>query len=115
VAGIGQSKSSVAFADLVLQPHLDPQMEWLSARYDSPRGLVALRWDHDDSSFRLVLEIPPGKPARLSLPGPLRPSEVMVDGKPAGEHRWAEVLSQSEDSMTLSLEPGRWEVSAPKR
>ncbi|HTV10433.1 MAG TPA: family 78 glycoside hydrolase catalytic domain [Acidimicrobiales bacterium] len=115
VAGISQAEGSVAYTDLVLQPHLDPQMAWLSARYESPRGLVALRWDHDEDAFRLALEIPPGEPAEVRLPAPLLPARVAVDGEPVDGHPWARLVMARADAMRLSLPPGQWEISAPKR
>ena len=44
VAGIDQAPGSVAYQDLVIAPHFGPRLDWVTARYDSPRGLVQVRW-----------------------------------------------------------------------
>lgn len=116
VAGISQSEESVAYNDLVIAPHFDPAMEWVSARYDSPRGLIAVRWQRDDHAVHLDLEIPPGNPAELRLRGVADATEVLVDGEPATEHSWTRTLAAGADAtVRLGLAPGSWKVFSPIR
>ncbi len=68
-AGIDQGPGSVAYGDLVIAPQFGPRLEWVTARYDSPRGLVRVQWRRSGDGFDLELEIPPGRPAELRLPG----------------------------------------------
>ena len=111
VAGISQSEESVAYTDLVIAPHFDPAMEWVSARYDSPRGLIAVRWERGDHAVHLDLEIPPGNPAELRLRGAADATEVLVDGEAATEHSWTRALAAGPDAtVRLALAPGSWKV-----
>ena len=68
-AGIDQAPGSVAYGDLVIAPQFGPRLEWVTARYDSPRGLVRVQWRRSGDGVDLELEIPPGRPAELRLPG----------------------------------------------
>src|SRR6201996_7530218 len=68
-AGIDQGPGSVAYGDLVIAPQFGPRLEWVTARYDSPRGLIRVQWRRSGDGVDLELEIPPGRPAELRLPG----------------------------------------------
>ena len=116
VAGISQPEESVAYTDLVIAPHFDPAMEWVSARYDSPRGLIAVRWERDGHAAQLDVEIPPGNPAEVCLRGATDATEVLVDGEAATQHPWTRALAAGPDAaIRLALAPGSWKVSFPVR
>lgn len=70
VAGIDQTPESVAFAHLHLAPHFDRRLDHVSARYESPRGLVRVAWSRDDDDPDVVdveVEVPPGATARAAF------------------------------------------------
>ncbi|MBB5139565.1 alpha-L-rhamnosidase [Thermocatellispora tengchongensis] len=68
VAGIDQAPGSVAFRDLVIAPVPGGRLTSASARYESPRGLIATAWELKDGAFSLDVTIPPGARAVVRLP-----------------------------------------------
>jgi alpha-L-rhamnosidase len=109
VAGIDQSPGSVAYSDLVIAPQFGPRLEWVTARYDSPRGVVQLRWRHSPEAVEIELEVPPGRPAELRLPASVA-GQITVDGMPVEDHPWARLLDRVEGVARVSLFPGSWSV-----
>ncbi|HEX4256237.1 MAG TPA: alpha-L-rhamnosidase C-terminal domain-containing protein, partial [Streptosporangiaceae bacterium] len=104
-AGIDQAPGSVAYADLVIAPHFGSRLDWVTARYDSPRGLVRVRWRRSAEGVDIELEIPPGRPAELRLPASAA-GQIAVDGAPAEDHPRVRVL----DAARIALPPGTWSV-----
>jgi alpha-L-rhamnosidase len=109
VAGIDQAPGSVAYRDLVIAPAFGPRLEWVTARYDSPRGLVQVRWRRSEEAVEIELEIPPGRPAELRLPAGAW-SQITVDGTPAEDHPWARAADRGASGARLFLSPGSWSV-----
>jgi alpha-L-rhamnosidase len=112
VAGIGQAPGSVAYTDLVIAPHFGPRLDWVTARYDSPRGLVQVRWSRHRDGVDLEIDIPPGRPAELHLPARTA-GEITVDGVPAAEHPRATLLDAGDEGTRVGLPPGSWRVRCP--
>jgi alpha-L-rhamnosidase len=109
VAGIGQAPGSVAYSDLVIAPQFGPRLEWVTARYDSPRGLVRVQWRRSGEGADIEIEVPPGRPAELRLPASTA-GQVAIDGMPVEDHPWARLLSAGEGDARIALFPGSWSV-----
>jgi alpha-L-rhamnosidase len=108
-AGIDQAPGSVAYADLVIAPHFGPRLDWVTARYDSPRGLVQVRWSRRGDGVDLEIDIPPGRPAELRLPARTA-GEIAVDGVPVEDHAWARLLDVGAGGARVGLHPGSWSI-----
>ncbi|MEJ7840104.1 MAG: alpha-L-rhamnosidase C-terminal domain-containing protein, partial [Thermomicrobiales bacterium] len=67
VAGIGQSSESTGFEQIRIEPRIDPSLTFAEATYDSIRGRIATRWDHDGDQIRLRVEIPANCTAEVVL------------------------------------------------
>jgi alpha-L-rhamnosidase len=68
VAGIAQTKDSVAFRHLLIRPRPGGRLTWAQASYDSVRGRIATRWEIAAGELRLEVEIPPGAEATVHVP-----------------------------------------------
>jgi alpha-L-rhamnosidase len=110
VAGIDQGPESVAYRDLVIEPHFGPRLDWVTARFDSPRGLVQVRWRRQDSDIEVEVEIPPGRPAEVRLAA-TSATAIMIDGISIDEHPFAGLLSSGGGQIRFTLAPGSWKVS----
>jgi alpha-L-rhamnosidase len=75
LAGIDQAPGSVGYRDLVIRPRpfeapeeAPAEPSWAEASYESPRGRIAVRWEHEDGAFRLAATVPPGATATVHIP-----------------------------------------------
>ncbi len=107
VAGIDQAPGSVGFADIVLRPHIGPAMDWFSGRFDSPRGLIALRWERRGRDIGIEVEVPPGRPARMRLDaGTVEVREATGEVAPTAQQSPVRVVGHGERHLLLDVEPG---------
>ncbi|MGI8697392.1 MAG: family 78 glycoside hydrolase catalytic domain [Mycobacteriales bacterium] len=111
VAGIDQAPDSVAYRDLLIEPRLGPRLDWVTASFDSARGLVAVDWRRDGTGVGGQVQIPPGRPAELRLPA-TGVSDITVDGSAVDQHPSVELLSISAGKAHLRIDPGSWAVAS---
>jgi alpha-L-rhamnosidase len=110
VAGIDQAPGSLAYRDLVIEPHFDSRMDGLTARFDSPRGLIQVRWRRSDLDVDIDVEIPPGRPAEIRLVA-AGAADVTVDGAALGAHPFAREVSADAGLICFTLAPGSWHIA----
>ena len=90
----------------MIAPQFGPRLVWVTARYDSPRGLVQVRWRRQREGVDIEADIPPGRPAELRIPASTA-GDITVDGLPVGEHRWAGLLGgRSTHAPAFPFPPG---------
>lgn len=111
VAGIDQTADSVGFGALVIAPRLGERLDWVSGRYDSPRGVISVRWQRDGDGVRGDIEIPPGRHCELRLPARAT-ADVTVDGQPAADVTGVTVLGVDAGIARLQVNPGQWNVAS---
>jgi alpha-L-rhamnosidase len=68
LAGIDQSKDSIAYEKVLIQPILTNRFEYVEASYESVRGKIASAWRRIESGFEVTIELPPGVTGELVLP-----------------------------------------------
>src|SRR5699024_1082295 len=100
IIGIRQGTESAGYRDLVLEPRLDPNLEWARGGLESPRGRIESRWSRDEDAMTWTVTIPPGDPATVVVPS-ADPAMVTVDGETAT--RAAGVLSVAEQGATTRM------------
>ncbi|WP_368498049.1 family 78 glycoside hydrolase catalytic domain [Herbiconiux sp. A18JL235] len=66
-AGIRQSRNSLAFADLEMEPAVDAAVGHVAASFESPRGLIRSEWSYDGSTLEWDIELPPSCSATIVL------------------------------------------------
>jgi alpha-L-rhamnosidase len=81
------------------------------AHYDSLYGRIATSWTRDDSGFHLSVTVPPNTYARLHLHN-VNPESLSEGGQNLSRARGAKMISSTQDSTLLELEPGRYEFDA---
>jgi alpha-L-rhamnosidase len=78
-AGIRQSRHSLAFEDLDIEPALDSTVGHVAAAFESPRGLIRSEWSYDGTTLDWRVELPPACSATFTLA--VAPRErVLLDG-----------------------------------
>jgi alpha-L-rhamnosidase len=69
VAGIDQEPDSIAFERIRIAPRVGGTLTSAAATFESPRGRIASSWSIVGDVFTLLLELPPGAPTTVWLPG----------------------------------------------
>jgi alpha-L-rhamnosidase len=83
-AGIDTLPSAPGFKEIVVRPHLDPQMTSARGEYDSVYGKIVSEWKMgSDGNFALHLSVPANTTAKVFLPA-LANKHAMQDGQSVG-------------------------------
>jgi len=68
LAGIRQSDTSVAYNDIIIEPHPVGDISSAKATYHSPYGQIVSEWKKNGDEFELNVEIPPNSMATVYMP-----------------------------------------------
>src|SRR5215510_12805417 len=82
VAGIDQTRSSVAYRELLLRPLPGGRLTWARAEQQTARGHVACGWSISEGRITVTATVPPGSTAVLEVPT-ADPDGVLESGVPA--------------------------------
>lgn len=75
-----------------------PEVHWVRARYDSPRGRIESAWRRTDRRLDVEVRIPPNTTARVELPG----------GSTASIREGGRSLDRARSVRSLGREGDRW-------
>ncbi|NLT03465.1 MAG: family 78 glycoside hydrolase catalytic domain [Bacteroidales bacterium] len=93
LAGLKPDPNRPGFQHFLVEPQPAGDLTWVEASYQSPYGLIDLRWERNDQRFQLDLQVPANCTARVKLP---------VSGKPVFTEGSAATITRS----GLELGPG---------
>jgi alpha-L-rhamnosidase len=112
VCGLRQADDSIGWRKVVIEPTPLHTLEWAETSFESPSGLISVRWDRDVDDLVVRVTLPAG------VTGELRVGEVL-EQLSAGTHsvrrRIAENKPGTEKTLnitTRSLSPRRSGVSS---
>jgi len=71
LAGLKPDPDRPGFQQFLVEPQPAGDLTWVEASYQSPYGLIDLRWERNDNRFQLELQVPANCTARVKLPGEL--------------------------------------------
>lgn len=100
LAGIMPDESQPGYKHIWIKPQVVNDISWVQASKNTPYGLLKVRWEKEDASFVLDVQIPVGSSASVSLPFPVE--NVRVNGQP------------SEGKETLELESGSYRIECSR-
>ena len=69
LAGIGQTASSVAYKEILIQPQMVDAIDHAEAAFETPYGTVRSAWTKTPEQIALEVDIPVNTTARVRLPG----------------------------------------------
>lgn len=98
----GIRSDSPGYKTALIAPRVDDRLRFASARFESPHGRIATRWELTVDGLQLDVEIPPNTSAKLRMPERL--IDVVERGVPAANVDG--VLAAYQDGETLVLELG---------
>src|SRR5207245_8597509 len=111
VAGISQSPDSIAFRDLIINPHPGGRLTWAKASYDTPTGRVSTYWKVAEGKFTLDVTIPPGATATIHIPT-TDPDSVAESGHPLAVAEGLSPLEPTDTTAVCRARPGTYHFTA---
>jgi alpha-L-rhamnosidase len=84
LAGIGQTRESVAYKEILIAPRWTVEIPSASAAFNSPYGLIYSGWERNPHGYSLEIRIPVNTHATIRLPDG-KDYEVLETGTPSGE------------------------------
>lgn len=97
LAGIGQTKSSVGYKEIVIEPQFVGDIKSASASYECPYGLIRSSWVKREEKVDLNLTIPVNTRARIILPWSAKKGILEND----------HALKDKDDVISMSEEGGK--------
>ena len=112
LAGLAPDPTAPGFGRVIIRPQPVAGIDWARARYESPRGPIAVEWRRTDGHFTLKLDVPPNVTATVIWPmavaGPISES-----GRPAETAPGVRLLSgQPENKTAFEVASGHYEFQA---
>ncbi len=111
VAGIGQSDTSVAFADLDIRPVPGGKVTSAAAHYESVRGRIESEWHVAGGSFHLTVLVPPGVTATIVIPT-RDAAKVLESDRPLGSAPDIAVIGADKAGVSCRVSSGRYHFVA---
>lgn len=102
LAGIRQSEKSVAWGDIVIQPEVVGDINYVKGSYESLYGTIISEWKKEGDAFILNVTIPANTKATIYLPGAAG-KQVTESGKAV------KVTSYSKGAAIVKAGAGRYE------
>lgn len=106
-AGIRQASGSVGFAHLDMRPSPHRGIGQLSARFESPRGLIRSAWTVEGDTLGWEVELPPATTASVVLPvdatAPVTQDGLELDAVPG-----VSAVTRTVDGVAFQLAPGSY-------
>lgn len=68
LGGIGQSETSVAYKEIIIEPEIFGDLKFAKTGFNSPYGLIRSEWQRNDNDILFEFEIPHNTSAKILLP-----------------------------------------------
>jgi hypothetical protein len=68
LGGISQSKTSVAYKELVIKPEMVGDLTWVKSSYQSPYGEIRSDWEKSGTTVKMKVSIPVNSTALVYIP-----------------------------------------------
>ncbi|MGW8482831.1 family 78 glycoside hydrolase catalytic domain [Microbacterium sp. NPDC055903] len=107
ILGIDQADASAGYREIELAPRFDPALDHAAGSLETTRGRIASTWRREGDRIVLVVTIPPGPDAFLTVP---TAEEITEGGENATHSHGVTLMDRSPRSTRLRLEPGTYEL-----
>ena len=82
LAGIKQTENSVAYKEILIKPEVVGDVTNVKANFQSPYGMIKIKWTKSSTTFNLQAQIPANSTAVVYIPAK-RGQTVLLNGKKA--------------------------------
>ncbi len=113
LAGIRQDKDSTGFKTIVIAPQPVGDIQWVRAKFDSPRGEILSDWKQEGTRFELKVKVPIGSKAIVVLPA-RRLEDVLENGRAAQESEMVRGIGIRDRKAEFEIESGEYDFVVPQ-
>lgn len=107
LAGLAPDPTAPGFGRVIVKPQPVAGIDWARARYESPRGPIAVEWRRVCNGIRLELEIPPNSSARVTVP--VRAGEeILVNERSHNRFEHVKSIGRTDVDETLEVSSGHY-------
>ncbi len=101
VAGIGQVPGTVGYGNVRIRPRLSDELTFAEGRYDSIQGPIWSRWERQDGSLKLEVDVPANATAEVWIPA--GPADRITESN--GE---IAIRDRHDDAAIVDIGSGSW-------
>ena len=108
LAGIRLDPEKPGMRHILINPQPVGDLKSVNASWDSFRGPVSVKWQADQDTFRITVDLPPGISADLYLPA-ASASQVSTSGSPISQGSGIRFIRQAGNRLVYGISSGRYE------
>ncbi len=88
-------------------------LDWVRARYDSPRGRIESEWRQTGNRFELRVAVPPNTIAEVTVPT-IAPTGLLANGKPLAQNPTLHVVHTEKNQLVIEVPGGRYTFTSQR-
>lgn len=112
LGGIGQSKTSVAYKEVVIKPEMVGDLSWAKASYQSPYGEIRSDWEKSGTNIKMNITIPANSTALVYIP--FQAGSVLKEGgKDISTVKEIELIAEENGRKVVRIGSGVYEFESP--
>jgi hypothetical protein len=112
LVGLAPDPAAAGFSNVIIKPQPVAGIDWARARYESPRGPVAVAWRREAGRFILEVSLPPNCTATVHLPA-APGAEITESGIPLASIPGARQLKREPARAIIAVKSGHYEFQTP--
>jgi hypothetical protein len=106
LAGIDFDPAAPGFKRVVFHPQPVGDLRWVEASYDSVRGPIAVRWEHEAGRLVLKVTVPGNSTGIVHVP--TKDGAVKEGGAPADGRPGVKFVRREKECSVYSIESGSY-------
>lgn len=106
LAGIRLDVDCPGFKQVIFRPYLAEDLDWVSAEYECPYGLLRAAWQRSKGRLRYEVALPPNTTGKVYLPK-VRPGTARVNGETLEQAQLSFVVQRT-GGLTIQVGSGVW-------
>lgn len=108
LGGISQSKTSVAYKEVVIKPEMVGDITWVKSSYQSPYGEIRSDWEKSGAKVKMNVTIPANSTALVYIPF-ISGSVIKEGGKDISTVKEIEVIAEENGRKVVRIGSGVYE------
>lgn len=105
LAGIRPDEAAPGFEKIIIKPYLPPDLPWVNASVQTPRGVVVSNWRQDGATATLAITVPANSTACVFLPVD-HAADVTEQGIPVLKRDDVVLIKEGKGETVLSVGSG---------
>jgi len=112
LGGISQSKTSMAYKEVVIKPEMVGDLTWVKTSYQSPYGQIRSEWEKAGRNVKMNVSIPANSTALVYIPFTAG-SIIKEGGKDISTVNEIEVIAEENGRKVVRIGTGEYEFESP--